>query len=57
VQGNLDPLVLIAGGDALDRSVDDVVRAFSDGPFISNLGHGNSPEKADRECRADAAAS
>ena len=44
VQGNLDPLVLIAGGEALDRSVDDVVRAFSDGPFIFNLGHGITPE-------------
>lgn len=44
VQGNLDPLVLIAGGEALDRSVDDVMRAFSDGPFIFNLGHGITPE-------------
>ena len=44
VQGNLDPLVLIAGGDALDRSVDDVMRAFSDRPFIFNLGHGITPQ-------------
>ncbi len=44
VQGNLDPLVLIAGGEALDRSVDAVTRAFSDGPFIFNLGHGITPE-------------
>ena len=44
VQGNLDPLVLIAGGEALDRAVDDVMRAFSDGPFIFNLGHGITPE-------------
>lgn len=44
VQGNLDPLVLIAGGEALDRSVDDVMRAFSDKPFIFNLGHGITPE-------------
>jgi uroporphyrinogen decarboxylase len=44
VQGNLDPLVLIAGGEALDRSVDDVMRAFSDNPFIFNLGHGITPE-------------
>jgi uroporphyrinogen decarboxylase len=44
VQGNLDPLVLIAGGEALDRSVDDVLRAFSDAPFIFNLGHGITPE-------------
>jgi uroporphyrinogen decarboxylase len=44
VQGNLDPLVLIAGGDALDREVDSVLNAFSDGPFIFNLGHGITPE-------------
>ena len=44
VQGNLDPLALIAGGDALDRSVDDVMSAFSDGPFIFNLGHGITPD-------------
>ena len=44
VQGNLDPLLLIVGGEALDRSVDDVMRAFSDGPFIFNLGHGITPD-------------
>jgi len=44
VQGNLDPLVLIAGGDALDAGVDAVLEAFSDGPFIFNLGHGITPE-------------
>jgi uroporphyrinogen decarboxylase len=44
VQGNLDPLVLIAGGDALDREVDSVLKAFSDGPFIFNLGHGITPQ-------------
>jgi uroporphyrinogen decarboxylase len=44
VQGNLDPLVLLAGGAALDRAVDDVLAAFADGPFIFNLGHGILPE-------------
>jgi uroporphyrinogen decarboxylase len=44
VQGNLDPLALMAGGEALDRAVDDVMRAFSDGPFIFNLGHGITPQ-------------
>ncbi len=44
VQGNLDPVALIAGGEALDRSVDAVMRAFSDGPFIFNLGHGITPQ-------------
>lgn len=44
VQGNLDPLVLVTGGDALDAAIDEVLAAFSDGPFIFNLGHGILPE-------------
>lgn len=44
VQGNLDPLVLLTGGDALDRSVDGILEDFSSGPFIFNLGHGILPE-------------
>ena len=44
VQGNLDPLALLAGGDALDREVDAILGAFSDKPFIFNLGHGILPE-------------
>jgi len=40
VQGNLDPLALEAGGDALDRGVDRVLEAFRDRPHIFNLGHG-----------------
>lgn len=44
VQGNLDPLALLAGGAPLDRAVDSILQAFSDGPFIFNLGHGVLPE-------------
>jgi uroporphyrinogen decarboxylase len=44
VQGNLDPLALVAGGSALDRAVDAVLAAFADRPFIFNLGHGILPE-------------
>jgi uroporphyrinogen decarboxylase len=44
VQGNLDPLVLIAGGDALDRGVDDVLSNYAAGRLIFNLGHGIQPE-------------
>jgi uroporphyrinogen decarboxylase len=44
VQGNLDPLILRAGGAALDREIDAVLAAFSDGPFIFNLGHGILPD-------------
>ncbi|MET0371587.1 MAG: uroporphyrinogen decarboxylase [Sphingobium sp.] len=44
VQGNLDPLVLIAGGIALERAVADIIAAFPDRPHIFNLGHGITPE-------------
>ena len=44
VQGNLDPLVLVAGGAALDRAVDTVLAGFADKPFVFNLGHGIVPE-------------
>lgn len=40
VQGNLDPLVLISGGEALDRAADRVLAAFRDRPHVFNLGHG-----------------
>ncbi len=44
VQGNLDPLVLVAGGAALEREVDAVLEAFAGGPFVFNLGHGIVPQ-------------
>lgn len=44
IQGNLDPLALLVGGEALDRSVDAIMEAFAAGPFIFNLGHGIHPE-------------
>jgi uroporphyrinogen decarboxylase len=44
VQGNLDPLALLAGGAALDREVDAILESFADRPFIFNLGHGILPE-------------
>jgi uroporphyrinogen decarboxylase len=44
VQGNLDPLALIAGGDALDRAVDGVLASYGQGRLIFNLGHGIQPE-------------
>jgi uroporphyrinogen decarboxylase len=44
VQGNLDPLVLITGGDALNRAIDDVLANFAKGRLIFNLGHGIQPE-------------
>jgi len=44
VQGNLDPIALIAGGAALDRAVDDIRRQLDGKPHIFNLGHGILPE-------------
>ena len=44
VQGNLDPLALLAGGASLDREIDAVLASFSARPFIFNLGHGIVPE-------------
>jgi uroporphyrinogen decarboxylase len=44
VQGNLDPLALLTGGAALDRSIDAIIDALAQGPFIFNLGHGILPE-------------
>ena len=44
MQGNLDPLALLAGGAALDEAVDAVLQAFAARPFIFNLGHGILPE-------------
>src|SRR5579872_60566 len=44
VQGNLDPLALIAGGAALDRAIDDVLENYAGGRLIFNLGHGILPE-------------
>lgn len=44
VQGNLDPLRLVAGGAALDEGVDRILEALGDGPLVFNLGHGITPE-------------
>jgi uroporphyrinogen decarboxylase len=40
VQGNLDPLALLTGGDALDRGIGRVLDAFRERPHVFNLGHG-----------------
>ena len=42
-QGNLDPLSLIAGGDAMARAIDEILDATSGRPHIFNLGHGITP--------------
>ena len=44
LQGNLDPLALVAGGVALDREIDSILESFRGRPHIFNLGHGILPE-------------
>jgi uroporphyrinogen decarboxylase len=44
VQGNLDPMLLVAGGQALDAAIERILEALSPGSFIFNLGHGILPE-------------
>ncbi|MCE7030356.1 uroporphyrinogen decarboxylase [Jiella sp. CBK1P-4] len=44
VQGNLDPLRLIAGGRALDEGVDRILEHLGGGSLIFNLGHGITPD-------------
>ncbi len=43
VQGNLDPLALVAGGAALEEAVAHILKAFKNRPHIFNLGHGIVP--------------
>lgn len=43
VQGNVDPILLVAGGEALDAAIDNVLKVLGKGPFIFNLGHGITP--------------
>ncbi len=39
-QGNLDPLLLLAGGDEMERETRRILDAFADRPHVFNLGHG-----------------
>ncbi len=44
VQGNLAPDHMVTGGAALVQETQRIVRAFSGGPHIFNLGHGITPD-------------
>ena len=44
LQGNLDPMALVAGGAALERETLDILNAVRGHPFIFNLGHGIVPQ-------------
>jgi uroporphyrinogen decarboxylase len=43
VQGNLDPIHLLTGGEAMDQAIDKILNTLGRGPFIFNLGHGITP--------------
>ena len=40
IQGNLDPVYLVQGGEVLLREADKILRIFAAKPFVFNLGHG-----------------
>ncbi|MDM9621183.1 uroporphyrinogen decarboxylase [Rhizobium sp. S96] len=44
VQGNLDPMRVVAGGAALSEGIDDILQRLGSGPLIFNLGHGITPQ-------------
>jgi uroporphyrinogen decarboxylase len=44
VQGNLDPVLLLVGGAALEQAVKKLRTALGGGPFVFNLGHGVLPQ-------------
>ncbi len=44
LQGNLDPQLLVVGGDALEQGVFEVLESFAGGPHVFNLGHGITPD-------------
>lgn len=44
VQGHLDPLLLIEGGERMDARIRELVKAYEGRPHIFNLGHGIRPE-------------
>ena len=52
VQGNLDPLLLVAGGERMEARVKATLEALSGGPYIFNLGHGIVPQRRRRTWRA-----
>lgn len=44
VQGNLDPMRMVAGGKALEDGIDAILECLGNGPLIFNLGHGITPQ-------------
>ena len=44
VQGNLDPMRLVIGGEGMERAIDRILSRLGGGPLIFNLGHGITPD-------------
>jgi len=44
LQGNLDPLALVAGGGAMEAEARSILAAMRGRPFVFNLGHGIVPQ-------------
>jgi len=44
LQGNLDPLLVVAGGAEMRREATRILETLGQGPFIFNLGHGFVPQ-------------
>ncbi|AHC74022.1 uroporphyrinogen decarboxylase [Candidatus Endolissoclinum faulkneri L5] len=44
IQGNLDPIALLVGGNALKKETNRIIQSLSSGPLIFNLGHGVLPQ-------------
>lgn len=44
VQGNLDPKLLLTGGEKMKRAAMSIIEILGDGPHIFNLGHGITPD-------------
>jgi uroporphyrinogen decarboxylase len=44
LQGNLDPVALLAGGAGMLEEAERIIGALASGPFIFNLGHGVLPQ-------------
>jgi len=48
IQGNIDPLCLVTGGNVLKKEVDYLLNIITDRPYIFNLGHGIVPETPEK---------
>ena len=44
IQGNLDPLLVVAGGDLMEIEARSLIETFRGHPFVFNLGHGLVPD-------------